>query len=701
MPAVVESLTYGEAGAVDRPTGGVAGDIYVIHCVNLSGSGAPTWDFEDDGFTTIMQGGFTLSWFGWFFKVRDGTEPSTWTPTGDVGGIRWTSFIVRGANVGQIPLEGTPAVDTAEPTSLAVGGVTVAVADTLCLVGFHVSDAVGSPSTPPSISGWTEESLGGGDRILVSSKTFGVGATGSASVTWSPGIDAAGGMIGFAPTVDPTGAIDGCKLWLDFDDVASLTIVSDEITGAVDKSGSGFNQTVLGGGAGPDYAPATLNGRGVAIWPGPGLGLRSLTFAISQPYTLFMIIYFASMSAGVEDIMRGANDRGIVYHPVNGGSIFVLGTASPPFPGAAYEVDADIPYYTTVVFDGASSHTRLNGAAAFTGVDVGSEGMTAPTNLGRRAGSENGLGNMPGSYVGEVIIYDTALDSDDIDLVESYLLDKWFGGDTRTRTFTGGDSDRLDGATVTAINSGGFSMGCWIKTTGDTSAFQGIIEIADGTNSIQMLGTRGGTNGIYFGQGYTGGGHCGTISDQFAFSNSTWTFVCGVGDGGTVEANYKIWIGTVGSAVVEQTHNALGTGGGSRMTGGTAVCVGNHNEADPGPFTEWTGNTTGSFPGSIFAPFVVPWQLTEAEMNELRTGDLCPLTDGGTPTFFFGLEGADLDSYPDVGPSLTLTNTGTTLTGTAPVTLTPCSPPAEGQTISVLSRNLDGVVQALIRRGGL
>ena len=229
------------------------------------------------------------------------------------------------------------------------------------------------------------------------------------------------------PTTDPTGLIEGCTLWLDFDDAASLTVVSDEITNAEDKSGSGFDQIVLGGGAGPDYAPATLNGRGVAIWPGIGLGLRNTSFAISQPYTVFMIIMFAgTLSSGVEDMIRGANDRGLVYHPVNSGSIFVLGTASPPFPDAAYQIDADTPYYTTVVFDGASSHTRLNGAVGFTGVNVGSEGMTAPVNLGRRAGSENGLGGMPGSYIGEVIIYDTALSGGDIDLVEDYLIAKWF-----------------------------------------------------------------------------------------------------------------------------------------------------------------------------------------------------------------------------------------------------------------------------------
>jgi len=197
VPTVV-GITYGEAGSIDKPAGDAAGDLFVIRCTNLSGSGAPTWSVPT--FTTIHQGGFTLGWFGWFWRVRDGGEGASWTPTGDVGGIRWQSFIVRGADTGQTPLSGTPAVDTGTPTSLSVGGVTVAVADTLCFVGFNLSDQVGEPSTPPSISGWTEQSIGGGNRALVTAKSFGTGATGAASVTWDPGITCAGGMVGFAPT---------------------------------------------------------------------------------------------------------------------------------------------------------------------------------------------------------------------------------------------------------------------------------------------------------------------------------------------------------------------------------------------------------------------------------------------------------------------------------------------------------------------
>jgi len=86
----------------------------------------------------------------------------------------------------------------------------------------------------------------------------------------------------------------------------------------------------------------------------------------------------------------------------------------------------DAPLNTTIVFNGASTLSRLNGAAGITNVDVGSGGMTAPVNLGRRAASENGLGGMPGSYVGEVIVYDSAIAGANLTDVEAYLVARWF-----------------------------------------------------------------------------------------------------------------------------------------------------------------------------------------------------------------------------------------------------------------------------------
>lgn len=243
----------------------------------------------------------------------------------------------------------------------------------------------------------------------------------------------------FATTItDPTD-ITGCQVWLDFDDAGTLTLSTDEITQVDDKSGNGFDFILGVGMDGPTYTPATLNGRGVAMWNANNTGLRNDTLDILQPSTVFMILYLADVaSAQQEYILVGPSadgTLGIEYHPVNDGSILV-DTGSPNYPANTFEIDEDIPYYMSFVISGHESDARVNGSVGFSGIDDGSSDITGPITLGRANGTEKGLGNIPGSYIGEVIVYSRILDVGEIEAVETYLYDKWFGTASVDETVT-------------------------------------------------------------------------------------------------------------------------------------------------------------------------------------------------------------------------------------------------------------------------
>lgn len=284
------------------------------------------------------------------------------------------------------------------------------------------------------------------------------------------------------PITDPTDITD-CDVWLDFDDAGSLTVVSDEITVADDKSGNANDFIPLIGGVGPDYAPATLNGRGVALWPANNTGLRNASWVIPNPSTTFIVTMIAAMDADPMYILADQSHYYVSYHPVNSGSI-ILDAGGAVFSANTFEIDEDIPYYVTAVFDGASSRARLNGALQFTGVDVGGDTFTGQTDLGRHAPSEHGLGNAPGSYVGEVIVYDRALDDDEIIAVEQYLYDKWF---------TSGSVDDTAEPSVIAVTTTVSSPTCLVKTFPSaiavSTAVNGATDLAKATPAVIAVST--------------------------------------------------------------------------------------------------------------------------------------------------------------------------------------------------------------------
>ena len=416
------------------------------------------------------------------FGITDSSAggPLTWTPRANVGNTGseggqmrvWTAPVVTGVSM-TVTLS-TPVGN--DMNRMLVSVIQVTGYDTVTPVGVTGTDAAiatdgadsvtlsGSPAATSLIIGGRAAGTPGTGTILASPDTGhtelhdlnitdntglqtqqrDAGST-STAFSWA---DVANGTttiangVGLAIEIkerpalisDPTDIV-GCTLWLDADDAGSITLSGAQITQWNDKSGNGWNFTPVAGGVGPDYTAATLNGRAVAVFDGSNDGLRNLSLIIAQPFTTFFVMLCTDPSNGSGlAILRGpTSDPVLGTHPVNGGSMFVGNGTS--YPSNTYIMPVDSAFYATTIHDGANSDARLDGVAQFTNVNCGTSGTPNGTHIGRSAAFADSLGNEPGSYIAEVIIYDSALSSGDILDVEAYLNDKWFvSGAARRRT---------------------------------------------------------------------------------------------------------------------------------------------------------------------------------------------------------------------------------------------------------------------------
>lgn len=231
------------------------------------------------------------------------------------------------------------------------------------------------------------------------------------------------------------------------------------------------------------------------------------------------------------------------------------------------------------------------------------------------------------------------------------------------RSFPGGAATDNLAATITAYDSGPWTAFAWIYRAGGGGG---------GNSRFFQIGT--GTSGQIF---YWSGDAALATEQQFSVSQQlnvynetttgTWQFVV-MGydgatfnpddDGGTSQDELFIYLGTVGSSMAQLDMGTTTTGNGSRTTGLTDLRIGNRQNG-----------LNRCLNGEIFCVGMVPYMMSLADAELLRQGDLTALDAGTAPIFFFGLEGSDLNSYSGIGPSLTLTATGTSATAD-PITLT-------------------------------
>jgi len=235
--------------------------------------------------------------------------------------------------------------------------------------------------------------------------------------------------------------IEGCQLWIDPSDRSAVTLdaaTSTKVTQIIDKSGNGNN--VTNASSTITYA-TTLNGLPVLLFPTGGASNSLTTPNITRDpvnRTYFFVIkygptsvsgqtrfiqYTGGLGGGQGEFFahNGSAGTNTMYIEINnnfpGG-----GGASLSYTSPSGSVDAFFGNNTFIV-----SSVRQNLVYTFTtngssanapGIAGGGFGLSSGSGYQINAGSQNAV-------VGDVIIYNTALNTSQRQVVEGYLFWKW------------------------------------------------------------------------------------------------------------------------------------------------------------------------------------------------------------------------------------------------------------------------------------
>lgn len=212
------------------------------------------------------------------------------------------------------------------------------------------------------------------------------------------------------PTPDDISGLEG---WYDADDSASLTLSGSDVTQWDDLSGNGRHLEGVEGT--PTLVSAGLNGRDIIRFAAlDNMYVASANRAtLSQPNTFFAVMRYESGSRSFAIDAEINSERHILALNESGGKGMYAGTWAT---GGTSDTSWHI---FSALFDTTDSTLREDGAALFTGQDVGTRPFET-TNIGGRSTSDGLNGD-----VAEVLIYSRALTSQEIDDVESYLSSKW------------------------------------------------------------------------------------------------------------------------------------------------------------------------------------------------------------------------------------------------------------------------------------
>jgi hypothetical protein len=227
-------------------------------------------------------------------------------------------------------------------------------------------------------------------------------------------------------------SIAGCEWWLDASDEATITDSSGAVSQWDDKSGNSRHATQGTSGERPTTGTRTQNGLNVIDFDGTDDGLDYTAFIFnSTGHTLFFVAssdadpsvhaqLFSETENGLtEYCLRLTSTGAINYVLVNSAGSVRLNLAGDDF-GTSNPVvftatlDRNEGPVTVRVNDAAEDSTTWtsSGGYSFTAASIG----TLPNTNGPRAWN---------GWIGEVIVYDTLLDSADQQDVRDYLYSKW------------------------------------------------------------------------------------------------------------------------------------------------------------------------------------------------------------------------------------------------------------------------------------
>jgi len=223
-------------------------------------------------------------------------------------------------------------------------------------------------------------------------------------------------VAGFSPK-----HISNLKLWLDATDTDTIMDSGEpnfEVSQWNDKSSEG-NDVIQLTVADQPINGGNINGHNVITFGGSDHSLQREVFTagtLEQPNSIFIVWELSVLPPGIEKIIDGGSgsDRHVVELPNT--HIWRM-WAGNNLNGTSRAINT--PYITLSIFNKVSSEGYINGLLDMIG-DVSDSAFNGIT-LGARFSGDNVLNGK----IGEVIVYNRLVSSEEIDQVHSYLSDKW------------------------------------------------------------------------------------------------------------------------------------------------------------------------------------------------------------------------------------------------------------------------------------
>ena len=227
----------------------------------------------------------------------------------------------------------------------------------------------------------------------------------------------------------------GPALWLDAADASTLTMPSSNvITSWADKSGNSNNATAYGS---PQLIANVLNGQSAIYLPNPTnvspysyfQGSVSITGTTQSVFAVIQNTSAVLPNASNGRIVSLTVPNGVDYASASASALYSYGSSivgfrtQRNFGGYTYSpVLSAGSYIAEVIYDGTNVRLYNGGNLAETSSSTGTFGVTA-----------YGIGNYPSiyhyetfnGYIGEVLVYTTALTQVQRQQVEGYLAWKW------------------------------------------------------------------------------------------------------------------------------------------------------------------------------------------------------------------------------------------------------------------------------------
>ena len=247
-------------------------------------------------------------------------------------------------------------------------------------------------------------------------------------------------------------SIPGCQLWLDSQDTANMVLSGPRVTSWNDKSGNGNTATSLGS-ANPLLIQNLINGYQAISFPNTGTspnptyffdGPISLTGA-SISYFVVCVPSSVSVMAGSPRILALAATGAVDYTSASYlVALYQYNTAFGAYRNGGgatpLAVTANTPYIFSAIATSGNVGIYQNGGTV-TNITVSGTGNFSISRF-RVANEMNPASDLFNGNIGEVIVYNSTITTDQRQQVEGYLAWKWglqssldSGNPYKTRTF--------------------------------------------------------------------------------------------------------------------------------------------------------------------------------------------------------------------------------------------------------------------------